>query len=484
MRRRFGFRRLRLWSLFVAALVAGPALTSAGKSTAKTTRKHGLTLKLEPEAVTSRAAVETSAPQPLDGLLNLGAGCAIAGCASNLCVAAGSNSASNCLWKPEHACYSDHIAGFDNSTHELVTAVERPGATRAMAFCAKGNDGVCAWTQSDELTACIASLSGAHIPVPSDNPSPTVPTESAAPTQPAEPLTPTLPTDVLDPTGTSPSPTSLYREGDNNFVCIRHGCSLNLCVPEYPDAPLGDHVCGPDERVVPWAKCYKDSDCQKVDDYCLFDLERPGLRECLSDAGWHAPFYPNGSHHPQGPNAKISSVLSTETMSATLSAETWPTETLTMSAETLAAEETTTSKTRYTHPPGYCTTKRPDVTPSYEPAPPVDDPPARPAEVTPTPSPIATQDAGPIATQGAPEPVPETTIAPSITPSTPSSTPVFSIVFSTTPASTSVAATGSTASTVATTSAQAARLSGSVGRSKIPAGPAYIIIAALLATVF
>lgn len=62
------------------------------------------------------------------------AGCAKAGCSSTICADAGSASdiVTTCEMKPEYACYQS-------------------------ATCERQQDGACGWTQTAELTACLAN---------------------------------------------------------------------------------------------------------------------------------------------------------------------------------------------------------------------------------------------------------------------------------------------------------------------------------------
>jgi hypothetical protein len=73
-------------------------------------------------------------------------GCVRSGCGNSLCVEAGKEVITTCEYRPEHACYEP-------------------------AKCERQADGVCAFTKSPELEACLAKaaggLPGGVVPVPS-----------------------------------------------------------------------------------------------------------------------------------------------------------------------------------------------------------------------------------------------------------------------------------------------------------------------------
>lgn len=59
-------------------------------------------------------------------------GCTKTGCSGTVCAETGSDIMTTCQFKPEYACYGD-------------------------ATCERQADGECGWTQTPELTACIAN---------------------------------------------------------------------------------------------------------------------------------------------------------------------------------------------------------------------------------------------------------------------------------------------------------------------------------------
>lgn len=62
-----------------------------------------------------------------------GAACVTGGCSGTTCVEEGGDGmVTTCEWKAEYACYQQ-------------------------ATCQRQADGACGWTQTDELTACLAS---------------------------------------------------------------------------------------------------------------------------------------------------------------------------------------------------------------------------------------------------------------------------------------------------------------------------------------
>lgn len=61
-----------------------------------------------------------------------GEGCVRGGCSGELCVAAGEDAVSPCVWRPEFACYDD-------------------------ARCARRDDGSCGWVETEALRACLAN---------------------------------------------------------------------------------------------------------------------------------------------------------------------------------------------------------------------------------------------------------------------------------------------------------------------------------------
>lgn len=76
-------------------------------------------------------------PTPGDGTTEptdppAGAACIKGGCSGTLCVEEGQDAVTTCEWRPEYACYQN-------------------------ATCERQPDGACGWTQTDELTACLAS---------------------------------------------------------------------------------------------------------------------------------------------------------------------------------------------------------------------------------------------------------------------------------------------------------------------------------------
>ena len=58
--------------------------------------------------------------------------CVKSGCSGTVCVEPGNEVVTTCEYRPEYACYQD-------------------------ATCERQGDGSCGWTQTPELTACLAS---------------------------------------------------------------------------------------------------------------------------------------------------------------------------------------------------------------------------------------------------------------------------------------------------------------------------------------
>jgi eight-cysteine-cluster-containing protein len=72
----------------------------------------------------SNAPAEQPTPKPQED-------CVKGGCSGTLCTTPGNEVVSTCEYKPEYACYQQ-------------------------ATCARQPDGKCGWTQTPELTACLA----------------------------------------------------------------------------------------------------------------------------------------------------------------------------------------------------------------------------------------------------------------------------------------------------------------------------------------
>jgi len=85
-------------------------------------------------AAPSEPAPSTEPPAAgSDGNGKTGAGCITTGCSGTVCTEAGGDDMmTTCEFKPEYACYRD-------------------------AECRMQDSGKCGWTQSDALTACLAS---------------------------------------------------------------------------------------------------------------------------------------------------------------------------------------------------------------------------------------------------------------------------------------------------------------------------------------
>ncbi len=83
-----------------------------------------------------------SNPQPVDQNGQIGQsgqggqggsnGCIKTGCSATICADPGKDVITTCEFKPEYACYQK-------------------------ATCAKQSDGACGWTQTPELTGCLAN---------------------------------------------------------------------------------------------------------------------------------------------------------------------------------------------------------------------------------------------------------------------------------------------------------------------------------------
>lgn len=60
-------------------------------------------------------------------------GCQVGGCSAQLCGEVGDDLVSDCMYRPEYACYQNHSS------------------------CERQGDGMCGWTPNDALTQCLAS---------------------------------------------------------------------------------------------------------------------------------------------------------------------------------------------------------------------------------------------------------------------------------------------------------------------------------------
>ncbi len=60
-------------------------------------------------------------------------GCQVGGCSAQLCGEVGEDLVSDCMYRPEYACYQDHSS------------------------CERQPDGKCGWTPNAALSTCIAS---------------------------------------------------------------------------------------------------------------------------------------------------------------------------------------------------------------------------------------------------------------------------------------------------------------------------------------
>lgn len=74
----------------------------------------------------------TETPATTEPAPTQGAACEAQGCGNTICGEAGAGIVSTCEWKAEYACYKT-------------------------ATCERQADGSCGWTQTGELTACLAS---------------------------------------------------------------------------------------------------------------------------------------------------------------------------------------------------------------------------------------------------------------------------------------------------------------------------------------
>jgi hypothetical protein len=72
-----------------------------------------------------------SADMPSTDYPTVEAGCMVGGCSSELCVEAGTDAISPCIWKPEFTCYQS-------------------------AICRKQASGLCAWERTPELEVCLS----------------------------------------------------------------------------------------------------------------------------------------------------------------------------------------------------------------------------------------------------------------------------------------------------------------------------------------
>lgn len=88
-----------------------------------------------PECYSHFTTVSVVVSDNMDTRPRIGAGCQIGGCSAEVCGEdTGEPIASNCIFKPEFACYK-------------------------AAECKKQSDGKCGWTQTPELTACVQQAS-------------------------------------------------------------------------------------------------------------------------------------------------------------------------------------------------------------------------------------------------------------------------------------------------------------------------------------
>lgn len=229
-------RRGTMWTLALAVLLCG--VTWAALATGDPT-------PLPATASEPDEPIPTASPGPSPPALpNVESPCAVGGCSGEVCRSNGTDSelVSTCMWRPEYACYLPTVAGFDSGTNTTLSSLERPDARHALALCTRGTVDECGWQMTPELSACVAYFNSSGLQSPTDGTGPSSP--------------PPLPTsDPFDPS-----------DPKSNFTCVRWGCTMDLCVAEYPDRPLETIVCAPQETESsrPWAKCFKDTDCQRV----------------------------------------------------------------------------------------------------------------------------------------------------------------------------------------------------------------------------
>lgn len=88
----------------------------------------------------SSSSATTSASSSVSSGPVVGQGCQVAGCSSELCVDEGTSVNSACEWKPQYVCYQN-------------------------AICEKQSDNHCGWTQTQELTSCLAANASSSGPV-------------------------------------------------------------------------------------------------------------------------------------------------------------------------------------------------------------------------------------------------------------------------------------------------------------------------------
>ena len=92
-------------------------------------------------AILLAACGSKSNPAPGNGSAPAGAACMKGGCSGTICAENANDIVTTCEYKPEYACYGT-------------------------ATCARQADGKCGWTQTAELTACLANPPPASGPAP------------------------------------------------------------------------------------------------------------------------------------------------------------------------------------------------------------------------------------------------------------------------------------------------------------------------------
>lgn len=184
--------------------------------------------------------------------------CMVGGCSGQLCVAPGDDAVTTCEWRDEYACYQT-------------------------AECTLQANGECGWTQTDELTECLAAASE-----PSD-PAPDPADETDAPDSDDQ--------DPADETGESwqddtgapdtagdedPAPPGDEIPGDEPVdpsECVRGGCSGQLCVAADAD---------PIFTTCEWREeyaCYDTAACEKQTNGGCGWTMTDELATCLKSGG-------------------------------------------------------------------------------------------------------------------------------------------------------------------------------------------------------
>jgi hypothetical protein len=131
-----------LWQEFINSIYARALLTivlffalfaTTFWVAARTQEQRNFEQSANPNVVPeAEIQVPTTEPQPTQApTATVGEGCAIGGCGGELCGEEADELVSTCVFRPSDVCYQT-------------------------AVCKRQVDGTCGWTQTDELTSCLA----------------------------------------------------------------------------------------------------------------------------------------------------------------------------------------------------------------------------------------------------------------------------------------------------------------------------------------